>query len=63
LEKQRVNHSNQLIQLTDRKELEKERAILEIERKYQAKLEKLQDQYNEKITSLYEKLDGNDVED
>jgi hypothetical protein len=43
--------------------LEKERAILEIERKYQAKLEKLQDQYNEKITSLYEKLDGNDVED
>jgi chromosome segregation ATPase len=63
LDKQMVNHSNQLTQLTDRKELEKERAILEIERKYQAKLEKLQDQYNEKITSLYEKLDRNDVED
>jgi chromosome segregation ATPase len=60
LENQKVNFDNQLTQLTDRKELEKERAILEIERKYQAKLEAMQDQYNEKITRLYEKLDRND---
>jgi chromosome segregation ATPase len=63
LESQRVNFNNQLTQLTDRKELEKERAILEIERKYQAKLEAMQDQYNEKITRLYEKLDRNDDEE
>jgi chromosome segregation ATPase len=60
IENLKANHVNQLTQLTDRKELEKERAILEIERKYQAKLEAIQDQYNEKITRLYEKLDRND---
>ena len=57
LENQKVNFNNQLTQLTDRKELEKERAVLEIERKYQAKLEQAHEQYNEKITRLYEKLE------
>lgn len=60
LENQRVNFDNQLTQLTDRKELEKERAILAVEREYQAKLVALQEQYNEKITRLYEKLDRNE---
>jgi chromosome segregation ATPase len=60
LENQKVNFNNQLTQLTDRKELEKERAILKVEREYQAKLAALQEQYNEKITRLYEKLDKND---
>lgn len=55
----KINHSNQLTQLTEKKELEKERAILEIERSYQAKLEKSHEQYNEKITNLYEKLEMN----
>jgi chromosome segregation ATPase len=53
----KVNHVNELTQLTDRKDLEKERAVLEIERKYQAKLEKIHEQYNNKVAALFEKLD------
>lgn len=50
-------HSNELTQLTERKELEKERAVLEVEKAYQEKLEKSHEQYNEKIAHLYEKLE------
>jgi chromosome segregation ATPase len=57
----KVNLDNQLTQLTDRKELEKERALLELERKYQEKLEKAHEQYNEKLSALYEKLDRKEV--
>jgi chromosome segregation ATPase len=57
IENLKANQVNQLTQLTERKELEKERAILEIERKYQEKLELAHEQYNEKLTRLYEKLD------
>lgn len=63
MENQKVNFNNQLTQLTDRKEIEKERAILEIERKYQAKLAEMQEQYNDKITRLYEKLDRTNDEE
>ncbi|MGX1402376.1 DNA repair exonuclease SbcCD ATPase subunit [Bradyrhizobium japonicum] len=59
-ENNKVNLNNQLIQLTERKELEKERAILEIERKYQAKLEQAHEQYNEKLSQLYERLEFKD---
>lgn len=52
-----VNHNNQLTQLTTKKDLEKERAILEIERKYQEKLELSHEQYNEKLSRLYEKFE------
>jgi chromosome segregation ATPase len=60
IESLKANQVNQLTQLTDRKELEKERAILEIERKYQAKLEQSHEQYNEKLERLYAKLERND---
>ncbi|MFY2157972.1 hypothetical protein ACOSZF_20395 [Cytobacillus firmus] len=53
----KVYYENQLTQVNDKKELEKERAILEVERKYQEKLEKAHEQYNQKIASLYEKLE------
>lgn len=53
----KANQVNQLTQLTDKKDLEKDRAILEIERKYQEKLEKIHEQYNEKIAGLYERLE------
>lgn len=56
----RVNLENQLTQLTNQKDLEKERAILEVERKYQEKLQEVHDQYNEKIARLYEKFDRNE---
>lgn len=61
IEDSKAKQVNQLTQLADKKELEKERAVLEIERKYQAKLENSHDQYNEKLTRLYEKLDRKDT--
>jgi DNA repair exonuclease SbcCD ATPase subunit len=60
IEENKVNLKNQLTQLTERKDLEKERAILEIERKYQAKLEQAHEQYNEKLAGLYERLETKD---
>ncbi|MDP4085783.1 MAG: hypothetical protein Q8934_14350 [Bacillota bacterium] len=61
IEEYKVNLNNQLTQLTDRKDLEKDRAILEIERKYQEKLEKIHEQYNEKLAGLYERLELKDI--
>lgn len=52
-----INFENQLTQLTDVKDLEKERAILEVERKYQEKIQQVHDQYNEKLARLYEKFE------
>lgn len=57
IEALKANQVNQLTQLTDKKDVEKDRAVLEIERKYQEKLEKAHDQFNEKLARLYEKLD------
>ncbi|MDF2788593.1 MAG: hypothetical protein K0S80_1691 [Neobacillus sp.] len=62
VENVKANHVNELTQLTDRKELEKERAVLEIERKYQAKLEESHEQYNNKLAQLYEKLDRKETD-
>lgn len=53
-----ANHDSQLTQLTGQKDLEKERAILEIRQEYQDKLQAIHDQYNEKLASLYEKLEA-----
>lgn len=54
----RDNHVNQLTQLTQSKNLEKERAVLEVERKFQEKLQEVHDQYNEKLARLYEKFEA-----
>jgi chromosome segregation ATPase len=56
-EVQKVNHVNELNRLTEAKDLAKERATLEIERKYQEKLQEIHEQYNEKIARLYEKFE------
>jgi chromosome segregation ATPase len=57
LENLKVNHVNELTQVSDKKDVEKDRAVLDIERRYQEKLEKAHDQYNEKLTRLYEKFE------
>lgn len=62
IETLKSNNNNQLTQLADKKDLEKERAILAIERAYQEKLEKAHEQYNEKLAGLYEKLESKDVQ-
>jgi chromosome segregation ATPase len=56
----KANYINQLTQLTNEKNLEKERAVLEVERDYQAKLQTIHDQYNDKIAHLYEKFERNE---
>lgn len=61
IENLKGNHINLLTQLTDKKDLEKERAVLEIERRYQEKLEKSHEQYNEKLARLYEKFEVKDT--
>jgi chromosome segregation ATPase len=53
----KVSHDNQLTQLTSQKDLEKERAILEVKQQYQEKLQEVHDQHNERLARLYEKLD------
>lgn len=54
----KVNLGNQLTQLTNQKDLEKERAVLEVERKFQDKLQEVHDQYNEKLAALYAKFEA-----
>lgn len=53
----KAHYENELTRLTEAKDLEKERAVLEVERKYQEKLQQIHDQYNEKISRLYEKFE------
>ncbi|RHW36007.1 hypothetical protein D1B31_18130 [Neobacillus notoginsengisoli] len=53
----KVELENRIAQLTNQKDLEKERAILEVERKYQDKLQEIHEQYNEKLARLYEKFE------
>jgi chromosome segregation ATPase len=53
----RINQENELTRLTESKDLEKERAVLEVERQYQEKLQEIHNQYNEKLARLYEKFE------
>lgn len=53
----KVNFENQLTQLTNQKDIEKERAVIEVERKFQEKIQQLHDQYNERLARLYEKFE------
>lgn len=54
-----VNHTNELTQLTKEKDLEKEKAILEVKQEYQEKVQTVHDQYNEKLAALYAKFEAN----
>jgi chromosome segregation ATPase len=57
MENLKVNFNNQLTQITDKKELEKERILIDVERNYQAKLQEVHESYNEKLSRLYEKFE------
>lgn len=50
------NHEIALERLTERKEYEKDKALLENERDYQGRLLKANDEYNEKIRALYDEI-------
>lgn len=56
-ETMQVNQNNELTRLTDKKDLEKERTVIELERNYQAKLQEVHDSYNEKLVNLYTKFE------
>ncbi|WML26412.1 hypothetical protein [Neobacillus sp. OS1-33] len=62
MENVKVNFNNQLTQLTDKKELEKERVLIDVERNYQAKLQEIHESYNEKLARLYEKFEMKESE-
>lgn len=59
----KVNHVNELTKLTEVKDLEKERAVLGVERKYQEQLQEIHNQYNEKLARIYEKFESNTIND
>lgn len=50
------NHETELERSNERKDYEKDRAILEAERSYQERLLKANEEYNDKIRSLYDEL-------
>lgn len=57
MENLKVNFNNQLTQITDKNELEKERVLIDVERNYQTKLQEVHESYNEKLARLYEKFE------
>ncbi|WP_313799018.1 hypothetical protein [Cytobacillus sp.] len=52
----KIKLENKLTSFTNIKDLEKERAILEIDRKSQEKLQEIHEQYNKMLERLYEKF-------
>lgn len=56
-----VNHSSELTRLTEAKDIERERAVLEVERQYQRNLQEIHNQYNEKLARLYEKFETKEI--
>lgn len=56
LENAQQHYTRELDILRERKDLEREKALVEAERNYQAKLQAERDQYNEKIADMHTKL-------
>ncbi|MFE8698412.1 hypothetical protein ACFYKT_19070 [Cytobacillus sp. FJAT-53684] len=56
IEMMKNNHEIALERLTEKKEYEKDKALLECERNYQEKWLKANDEYNEKIKELYNEI-------
>lgn len=56
LDSLKIKLENKLTYFTNTKDLEKERAVLEIERKFQEKLQEIHEQYNNLLERLYEKF-------
>ena len=55
-ERLKEQHAEALQMLEDKKDLERDKAILELERTYQTRNVEMNDQYNEKIRALYDEL-------
>lgn len=55
-ERLKEQHAEALQMLEDKKDLERDKAILELERTYQTRNVEMNDQYNEKIRTLYDEL-------
>jgi len=58
LARQQNSHKTELGRLADKKDLEKDREIVNIQNKWQEKLFKATEDYNNKILELYKELDG-----
>lgn len=56
IETTKTNHSLELDRLIDKKDLEKEKAIIDVERNFQDKLLKANEGYSEKINALYKEV-------
>ena len=53
LENAQLNYSRDLDIMQERKDLEREKALIEVERDYQAKLQAQHDKYNEKVSAMH----------
>lgn len=62
LDNAQLNHTRDFEIMQERKDLEREKALVEIEREYQAKLQAQNDKYNDKIAEMHtenERIRGN----
>lgn len=58
IESLKANHVNELERLTEKKDFEREKALLEIEREYQQKLLQSNEGYNIRIKEMYEEINS-----
>ncbi|WP_338754954.1 hypothetical protein [Bacillus sp. FJAT-52991] len=52
------DHKVEVERLGEKKEFEKERALLEVEKEYQSKLIQVNEAHNEKLQELYAEISG-----
>ena len=53
LENAQLNYTRELEIMQERKDLEREKALVEVERTYQAKLQAQNDKYNDKVAEMH----------
>ena len=53
LENTQLNYTGELEIMQERKDLEREKALVEVERTYQAKLQVQNDKYNDKVAEMH----------
>ncbi|UDK94804.1 hypothetical protein EYB33_00715 (plasmid) [Lysinibacillus sphaericus] len=62
LENAQLNYTRELEIMQERKDLEREKALVEVEREYQRKLQAQNDKYNDKVAEMHaenERIRGN----
>lgn len=52
-----INHQAEMERVTEKKELEKDKALLQLEKEYQAKIQELNEAHHEKLNELYKTQD------